>query len=93
MQLTNKHFEGSCELLRFDADKLFMIYKLFANFVQNVCKHGHSDKNTFFCSSRAAFVASSNLGVHKNSSLFKCTQNQFTKYIQNGLVINGMYME
>ena len=35
----NKHFEGSCELLRFDADKLFKICKLFAKFVQNLCKH------------------------------------------------------
>ena len=35
----NKHFEGSCELLRFDADKLFEICKLFVNFLQNLCKH------------------------------------------------------
>ena len=39
----NKHFEDYCELLRFDADKLFKICKLLTNFVQNLCKHGQSN--------------------------------------------------
>ena len=52
----DKHFEGSCELPRFDSDKLFKTCKLFVNFVQNMCKHGHLNKNTSFCTFREASV-------------------------------------
>ena len=60
----NKHFKGSCELLRFDADKLFKICKLFANFCTSFV---WVYTNPVYCTS-----------IHKNSLLYKCTQNQFT---------------
>ena len=60
----NKHFEESCKLLRFDANKLFKIRKLFANFCTSFV----------WVYTNPVYYTS----IHKDSLLYKCTKNQFT---------------
>ena len=61
------------------------MFELCAISEQIVCKHRHTDKNTSYCISRAAFISKTDMpspvyceSVHKTSILYKCIQNQYT---------------
>ena len=82
----NKHFKESCELLRFDANKLFKIRKLFANF----CTSYECTQIQFTIQVYTKIVYYTS--VQKTSLLYKYTQNQFIKCIQIWELINGMYI-
>ena len=69
------------------ANYLKLVFELCAISEQIVCKLRHTDKNTYCCTSRVAFMAKTDCTsvyksvsctiVHKTGLLYKSTQNKF----------------